>query len=175
MVEKSRILCVGPQSPSDSETVSRLRERYEVVEAPSPLRALSRLTKETFTGVYFFGDSQQDALRLARFTQSERIVAGLPDGVALLDADNCVIWANNRLREWAALDVIEGVNFYKAFYGSEIVGPDFCPFQTAIVTCEASSSTLRVQDNNYFKVHASPIREGDQPATTFDCDSPRYY
>ena len=163
MVEKPRILCIGPQSPADSETVSRLRKDYEVVEAPSPLRALSRLTKETFASVYFFGDSQKDALRLARFTQSERIVAGIPDGVALLDADNCIIWANRRLRDWAALDSIEGINFYKAFYGSEIVGPDFCPFQTAIATCEPSSSTLRVEDNSYYKVHAAPIREDDSP------------
>ena len=163
MVDKPRILCVGPQSTDDVETVSRLRKEYEVVEARTPLRALSRLTNETFTGVYFFGESQKDALRLARFTQSERILEGIPDGVALLDAGNSIIWANATLRHWANEAVLEGLDFYDAFSSPEIIGPDFCPFQTALVTGEASSSTLRVTDSVYYKVHAAPIREDDNP------------
>ncbi len=163
LVDKPRILCIGPPSADDAETISRLRLTYEVVEAPSPLRALSRLTNESFACVYFFGDSQRDALKLARFTQSERIVDGLPDAVALLDPDNRILWANDRLREWAVGESVEGVNFYEVFCGAEIVGPDFCPFQTALVTCEPSSSTLRVGDHQYYKVHAAPVREPGQP------------
>ena len=115
LVEKPRILCVGSQSGTDADTVSRLRQDYEVVEAPTPLRALSRLTNETFAGVYFFGDSQKDALRLARFMQSERILERIPEGVALLDVDNCIVWANDRIRHWIGQAVVEGENLYKAF------------------------------------------------------------
>ena len=31
------------------------------------------------------------------------------------------------------------------------------------MTCEPSSSTLRVEENTYYKVHAAPIREDDGP------------
>ena len=41
----------------------------------------------------------------------------------------------------------------------EILGPDFCPFHTALATGQPSSSTLRSGDNRYFQVHAAPVFE----------------
>ena len=163
MPEKPRILCVGQPSKGDGDFATRLREFYEVVDAPTPLRALARLTHEDFSGIYVFSEGLRDGLQFARLAQSERILEGMPDGVALLDAGNCIVWANERLRQWSSVDKLECVNFYEAFHSPEVLGPDFCPFQTALVTCEASSSTLRVQDNLYYKVHAAPIREADGP------------
>jgi len=45
----------------------------------------------------------------------------------------------------------------------EILGPDFCPFHTALTTGKASSSTLRSGENRYFQVHAAPVCEDDKP------------
>ena len=51
------------------------------------------------------------------------------------------------------------MNFYTALGSPEILGPDFCPFHTALATGQSTSSTLRSQDNRYFHVHAAPVRE----------------
>ena len=57
-----------------------------------------------------------------------------------------------------------GVNFFAALGSPEILGPDFCPFHTALATGQSTSSMLRSQDNRYFQVHAAPMRELNGPA-----------
>lgn len=59
---------------------------------------------------------------------------------------------------------IVGQNFYLALNSPEILGPDFCPFHTALATGKPSSSTLRCGENRYFHVHAAPVSEDDVPA-----------
>jgi CheY-like chemotaxis protein len=90
------------------------------------------------------------------------IVEGMPDGVALLESDNTILWANSRLCEWSGRESLAGVKFYAALGTPEILGPDFCPFHTALATGQATSSTLRGQDGQFFQVHAAPVekREG---------------
>ena len=56
-----------------------------------------------------------------------------------------------------------GVNFYTALGSPEILGPDFCPFHTALATGHSTSSTLRCKESGYFHVHAAPVREIDGP------------
>jgi CheY-like chemotaxis protein/GAF domain-containing protein len=87
----------------------------------------------------------------------------MPDGVVLLDADNAILWGNGRLREWSGRDEVVGENFYSVLGSPEILGPDFCPFHTALATGMASVSTLRSTDNRYFKVHAAPLWDDAGP------------
>ena len=100
---------------------------------------------------------------MGKLLQNERILEGMPDGIVLLDAENTIIWGNGRLREWTGHDTVVGENFYSVLNSPEILGPDFCPFHTALTTGKASSSTLRSGDNRYFHVHAAPVSEGDKP------------
>ncbi len=55
------------------------------------------------------------------------------------------------------------MNFYAALNSPEILGPDFCPFHSALATGKDSSSTLRSADNRYFHVHAAPVFEPGSP------------
>ena len=66
-----------------------------------------------------------------------------------------------------------GANFFTALGSPEILGPDFCPFHTALATGQSTSSTLRSQDSRYFQVHAAPVREFDGPAAAPDRHRPR--
>ena len=61
-----------------------------------------------------------------------------------------------------AARVVVGENFYSVLNSPEILGPDFCPFHTALTTGKASSSTLRSGENRYFHVHAAPVSEGNK-------------
>ena len=58
----------------------------------------------------------------------------MPDGIVVLDAENTIIWGNGRLREWTKRDSVVGSNFYTVLGSPEILGPDFCPFHTALAT-----------------------------------------
>ena len=161
--QKPKILLVSLSPGGDSELRSQLQDRYDVVEVQSPFRALARLARDSFTGVYVDAAHLTDAFQIGKLLQNERILEGMPDGVVLLDSDNTIIWGNGRLRKWSGQEEVVGANFYAVLGSPEILGPDFCPFHTALATGEASESTLRAEENKYFHVHAAPVLEEQGP------------
>ena len=155
--EKPKILYVGDSRPGDEPVLAALREHSDIVEVSTSIRAIAALTRDTYAGVYVSSEYLSEVAQLGRLLQNERILEGMPDGVVLLDADNTIIWANGRLREWTGREKVVGGNFYTVLGSPEILGPDFCPFHTALASNRASSSTLRLGDNRYFRVHAAPV------------------
>jgi two-component system, sensor histidine kinase SagS len=96
--------------------------------------------------------------------QFERIFEELPDGILLLDAANIILWSNSRICQWCSCDTLVGSDFYVALGSPEILGPDYCPFHTALATGNETCSRLRSHDR-FFQVHAAPLRHGgDQPS-----------
>jgi CheY-like chemotaxis protein/PAS domain-containing protein len=161
LADKPKILCVCDPQHSDTGLLAKLRELFEVVEVRPPLRALSLLSQEKFAGIYVVSAHWKESFRLDRLLESERILEGMPDGVVLLDADNTVVWSNDQFRRWSGREDVTGANFYASLGSPEILGPDFCPFHTALATGSASTSTLRTTENRYFQVHAAPVRENE--------------
>ena len=131
----------------------------EVEEVRSPMRALARLAREEYAGVFVDGEHLTEAFRIGKLLQNERILQGMPDGIVLVDADNTIIWGNGRVKEWSGRESVVGMNFYAALNSPEILGPDFCPFHSALATGKDSTTTLRSADNRFFHVHAAPVSE----------------
>lgn len=159
---KPKLLFVGDSQPRQQQLLGELQHSFEVVQAQSPLRALSRLARESFAGFYVAAEHLGDAFQIGRLLQNERILEGMPDGIVVLDAENTIVWGNGRLREWTSRETVVGSNFYTVLNSPEILGPDFCPFHTALATGRSSTSTLRSSDNRYFQVHAAPVFDSDQ-------------
>jgi CheY-like chemotaxis protein len=86
----------------------------------------------------------------------EQMLRSMPDGVVVLDADNRILWANQRLSDWTHLASLVGLGFYSALQGPEILGPDMCPFNTARASGKPSSSTLH-SNESFYRVHAAPM------------------
>ncbi|MBL9125318.1 MAG: response regulator [Planctomycetaceae bacterium] len=163
MTTKPKILAVSDSRERGEQLRAQFDGVADIVIAEGMLRALARLKREEFDGVYVGAAHFQDAFQIGKLLQNERILEGMPDGVVLLDSDNTIIWGNGRLREWSGRESVIGANFYAVLGSPEILGPDFCPFHTALATGLPSSSTLRSGDNRYYRVHATPVREGDGP------------
>jgi CheY-like chemotaxis protein len=157
---KPKLLFVGDSQSREQQLLEQLRQSYEVVEAPSPLRALSRLARDSYAGLFVTSEHLGDAFQIGKLLENERILEGMPDGIVVLDSENTIIWGNGRLRDWTRRESVVGLNFYTVLGSPEILGPDFCPFHTALATGRASTSTLRSGDNRYFHVHAAPLFEG---------------
>ncbi len=163
MTAKPKLLYVRGSRDGQEPRLDTLCDAFDVVSVQSPIRALARLAREDFAGVYLGGEHVREALQVGKLLQNERILQGMPDGVVLLDGENSILWGNGRLREWAHCDTVVGLNFYAALGSPEILGPDFCPFYTALATGAGSTSTLRSSDNRYYRVHAAPLHEADGP------------
>jgi two-component system, sensor histidine kinase SagS len=163
LAAKPKLLYVGEAQPDNLRLLDQLNDSYDVVQVQSPLRALGRLARESFAGLYVEPDHLGDAFQIGRLLQNDRILEGMPDGIVVLDSENTIIWGNGRLREWTGRDDVISLNFYTVLGSPEILGPDFCPFHTALATGRASNSTLRSGDNRYYQVHAAPVFEGQNP------------
>ena len=159
MSHKPKILYIGDPSENDGP-LSELRERYEVEAIDDPVRARTLLDQGAL-GVYIPSSHVDEGLQIGRWLKNERILEGMPDGVALLDSQNTLLWANDCLKNWLGVQSLTGENFYQVFGSPEILGPDFCPFHTALATGEASSSTLRCSDSRYYHVHCVPFPDVD--------------
>jgi len=159
LTAKPKILVVRDPSAHDAP-LPIITDGFELEEVRSPLRALARMSREPYAGIFVAAGHIGEAIRMGKLLQNERILEGMPDGIVLLGADNTIIWGNGRLPEWTGKQSIVGENFYAALNSPEILGPDFCPFHTALITGKASSSVLRSGDNRYFHVHAVPVSEG---------------
>ena len=153
-----KIICVGrPQSlPADVSP-------DDLIVVDTSVAVVDELNEPDVAGVWIGRDELPQLSELRGVSQSGLMLRDMPEGVALLDADIRVLWANRQLLEWADRDagVPAGISFYQLLANPEIMGPDFCPFHTALATGEQSSSTLVSEDNRYFQVHAAPILQPD--------------
>ena len=164
MSAKPKILLVCDAQDDAKRSLAAEVEAHDLVVVQNPMRAMALLAREKFDGVYVAANYVREAIEVGKLLQNEQILEGMPDGVVLLDSDNAIVWANSRLCEWSGRDSIVGENFYSVLGSPEILGPDFCPFHTALATGKGTSSTLRGEDNRYFHVHAAPLHEADKPA-----------
>jgi CheY-like chemotaxis protein len=161
LTDKPKVLCVSDASGSCNELQEQLRQSCDVVEVRGSLRALATLAKQPFDGVYVASGHLREALQMGKLLEHERVLDGMPDGVVVIDPDNAILWANAQFLRWISRENVIGESFYSVLGNPEILGPDFCPFHTALATSQPSISTLRVGDNRYFQTHAAPMQEGE--------------
>ncbi len=149
----------------------------EAVFVSSVLDAANELNQTPFDGVWIDRAFLPQMGQWAGLIQSGEMLRDMPEGVALLDDHHNVLWANRRLLGWSGHDDLPmGVTFYDLLGNPEIMGPDFCPFHTAMATGVESSSTLLSGDNRYYQVHAAPIGDGSEGSSGSDKanDSPSH-
>ena len=164
MSDKPKILLVCDSPENAEQMLAQVHGPHDVTVVQEPFRALALLGREEFAAVFVNSEYLKEAFSLGRMLQNEQILKGMPDGVVLLDSDNTIEWSNGRLCEWTGQDSVVGKSFYNVLGNPEILGPDFCPFHTALATGEGTISTVRSDDNHYFHVHAAPVRENQGPA-----------
>lgn len=164
MSGKPRILAICESREDAERLVGPSLGSCECEVVQDPIRALDLLSRESFSGVYIGSEHLQEAVEIGKLLQNEQILQGMPDGIVLLNTENTILWGNGRLQQWSGRDSIIGSNFYTVLGSPEILGPDFCPFHTAIATGTATSSTLRTDDNRYYQVHVAPVHHEGETA-----------
>ncbi|GAA4464603.1 response regulator [Novipirellula rosea] len=148
-----KLICIG-----DPDTLPADIVEGEVVVVDTSVAVVDQLDDPSIEGVWIARDQLPKISELRGISQSGIMLRDMPEGVALLDSDLRVLWANRRLVEWSGRsEPSVGLNFYEMLSNPEIMGPDFCPFHTALATGDESNSTLHTEDSRYFQVHAAPM------------------
>lgn len=152
--ESGKLICVG-----NPDTLPVGIDRENVILVDTSIAVVDALNEPAIDGVWIARDQLPQISELRGLAQSGLMLRDMPEGVALMDSDMRVLWANDRLIEWAGTGKVPvaGRNFYELLSNPEIMGPDFCPFHTALATSEESTSTLHSEGNRYYQIHAAPV------------------
>ena len=159
---RPKVLCLGGTHDSLIDLRGHLGDDVEVVEVNSPVRVVAEFSRDDYVAIYCDADHFVGATDVAQLIRNDRLLRELPDGVVMLDSENTILWGNGKLCAWCGRDDVIGENFYHVLGSPEILGPDFCPFHTALSTQKGSESTLRSTDNRYYRIHAAPVLEVGQ-------------
>lgn len=146
----------------DHEAMGQLRERYDFVLVDDSNRALGQLAEQQFQGVYIATQPETGGFPIGRLLQNERILDELPDGVALLNEQQQIIWANQCLRKWFEPKNLDHADFYQVFESQTAVQESNCPIQMAVRRHGPVSTTLHCKDNRFFQIHCVPHLNGDE-------------
>ena len=158
MADKPRLLVIERDSSTLPEIREALSEGFELVVARSVARGLVLLRQHPFVGVYVDA-AQLAAVRWAGvLIQADEILDANADGVAVVDPSLKIIWANS---EFQSLVDPQETEFYRALGSPEVLGPDPCPFTSALSSKSPSSTLLRLGSNRYLRVMVTPIFEAD--------------
>jgi CheY-like chemotaxis protein/GAF domain-containing protein len=160
------VLLLGPSPRPDWPQV--LGAPGEVVRAGAWAAGLEALRKGAFDAlVADLGDPAfADTLRALH--QADHILAHVADGVALVDFDLRIRWANPTFQRWCGGNPVAR-GFYDALGSPDVAGPDFCPFQSALTSRTVTpdggpacvSCRLHCRDNRHIDLHITPLFDGD--------------
>lgn len=159
MTDRPRILVLEGNSPHTDAALEKRLGDCDVVRIQDLARGLALAGTERFDAVYV--DTRDQSVRqwAGNLIQAERILEAMPDGVAVVNADLRIVWANATFEGWSG-GAVRNRSFYDALGSPEILGPDYSPFHTAL-TGKTATTRLHCRDNRYFELHITPIYESD--------------
>jgi CheY-like chemotaxis protein/PAS domain-containing protein len=158
VAEKPRLLVIDREASPGKATLEKLAESFNLVTVHSISKALSLLRESQFGGVYVDA-TQLSAVRwVGMIIQAEEILDAIADGVVVVDPDLRIIWANPEFLSLTDSKVpCVGAKFYQVLPEVEILGPDPCPFTSAVASRGPASTTMKVSENRYLRVTATPV------------------
>lgn len=157
MAERPRILVFEGPDHQTGNMLERCWPDHEIVRVQNLVDGLAMLQTEDFAGVY--GNPHDTPIwnKASSLFQSHYILQVLDDGVALVTPDLRITWANSTFQKWCG-EAVEGRSFYDALGSPEILGPDYCPFHTALAG-KSVTTRLHRSDNHYLELHVTPVSD----------------
>lgn len=155
-----KFLCYSREPGMAQSYAERFLQPCQAVGLESITDSLANLQSGGFSGLFVCGDGSALAGLLL---QSGGLLEQMRVGIAVVGPQREVLWHNSRLLAMAGRSVpLTSRMFYECFGEHEIVGPDFCPLNTAFCMSEPTKSTLRVGEKSFYEIDATPV---------FDCAS----
>jgi len=139
---------------------------FELVTVRTISKALALLRDQTYAAVYVDA-SQLSAVRwVGMLIQAEEILDAISDGVSVVDPDLRIIWANPefQLLTDPAIETV-GSQFYQALGQAEILGPDPCPFTSAVASKAPASTAMKIGGNRYLRLTVTPVFDATNTLT----------
>jgi two-component system, sensor histidine kinase SagS len=153
--QRPRILVFDGPGLDGSHFLEHGPPECDIVHVANVGEGLALLRTEQFDGVY--ANPQDPAIweRAGSLLQADYILDVLGDGIALVHPDLRITWANTAFERWCG-GPVKGRTFYEALSSPNILGPDYCPFHTALAG-KPVTTRLHCRDNLYVELNVTPV------------------
>ncbi len=150
-----KILLFSRRRDRMSALAEQLGGKFEVVASDSVESGLQQLREGNFSGVFLCGEEISPA---SAIIQAGGLLDQLPDGYALLDPNERVVWCNASLRRLAGREADgEGLPFFDLFNNAQLQGPDFTPINTALATNQSTHGLMQVVGSRWLELQITPV------------------
>ena len=157
MTERVKILVVGSSVEAESSVAENLRNAADLEIAATWNDARRLMREQCFDGV-FMGRSG-DGANLNEISDLIRATQQIPQGVAIVDEKQNVLWANQQLNTWAECENAVGLNLYDALGSAEIIAGMKCPCRKAIKSTRTARCLIKSEGEQFFRVQANLMNE----------------
>ncbi len=159
MAPMPKILLFSRRSERVSALAEQLGGKFDVVSSQTVENGLEQLREGTFSGVLLSGEETSPA---SAMIQGAGLLDQLPNGAALLDTDEKIVWCNASLRRLAGHESgCEGRPFFDLFESAQLRGPDFTPINTALATNQTTRGLMEVGGSRWLELQMTPVFEKD--------------
>lgn len=154
--DQVEVLVFGLEPSTISPVVEGLREHCKLTPAESLGDALERLKGDSPPGYCLIGNH---AGGTGLILEATGLLDKFPEAVVLLNEREEVLWANTLATQVLKL---EGNSeklprLFDVWQGAEIIGANFCPINTVLVTGQQARTRVRIDDKTYYDVTVSPV------------------
>ncbi len=140
--------------PTAGDAMAPLAQNREIVAVASLPEALARMQNELFAGIYISAVDPALWQHARVLLQNEAVLEVLGEGIAILQPDSRIVWANATFEAWCGGSA-QGRIFYEALGTPTVLGPDFNPIGS---TLEGTCVQTRLQRREQFlELRLAPI------------------
>ncbi|MDG2104716.1 MAG: response regulator [Pirellulaceae bacterium] len=159
-----KILCVTDDTFQQDGLPLDLPEWCEVVKVN--IKELDdALLSEEFDGYFILNQQSGPQWQFWHLLQNSMIFNRMPDGFAVTDRTNQIVWANKSLGDWFPEQPLVGLDFFDAMGRPEIIGECSNPLASALKTGCSNSSSLKCDTRTYYRLRAAPVSvDGLEPS-----------
>ncbi len=151
-----KILCVTDDEFKQQGLPVELPDWCEVVQVD-----ISHFDEEILSAEYdgFFILNQQDGpqWQFWHLLQNSAIFDRIPDGFAVTDQENKIVWANQRLGNWFPEEPLVGQPFFEALGRPEILGESANPLASALKRNSPVYSSLKCDARQFYRLRVAPV------------------
>ena len=159
MAERPRILAfTGPDGGPDGVPPT-LAESCAVTAVQTLRDGLACLATDAFDGLFASLRDPRVLQRTRSLLQTGAILEVLDDGVAVLNPDLRIAWANTIFEKWAGGPAL-GRIFFEAIGAFTILGPDRCPFEHALAG-KATHTQIQRAASQILELRVTPLFDRD--------------
>jgi CheY-like chemotaxis protein len=171
--DRPRFLVLGDTGLTGTDWLRHCGLEGDIVHADSWNAGLEQLRAHHLDAILANPTDPAVLRGLRALVQSQQILAALPDGVAVVDTERRLRWANPTFEGWCG-GPAAGLDFYEALGAADVFGPEHCPFRAALALPTASDSrtgvalptvTARLDcaSGRAIDLHITPLSEADSP------------